>query len=365
MNVKKILIFSLAYYPRVGGAEVAIKEITDRISDIEFHMITMRFSAADAELEKVGNVFVHRVGSSGSYLDKVLFIPRAAQFARRLHAKEKFDAAWAMMSYMVLPVVLAKLGTPYALTLQEGDTEQHMFGRLRILPFLFLLRRGFRGARAVSALSTFLATWAKRMGYGGEVEIVPNGADIQHFAGPTISHEGTVLVTSSRLVYKNAIDDVLRALSMVPGVRFKVAGIGPEEAALKKLSHELGVAERVEWLGFVSHKDLPALLHASDIYVRPSRSEGFGASFPEAFAVGLPVITTQEGGLKDYITSEVAWPVPKDSPAQIALQIKDILGNPEQVKRVVENAHRLVVEKYDWSLVARDMRDKVFARLFS
>ena len=40
--VKKVLIFSLAYYPHVGGAEIAVKELTDRLPDMEFHMVTMR-----------------------------------------------------------------------------------------------------------------------------------------------------------------------------------------------------------------------------------------------------------------------------------------------------------------------------------
>ncbi len=362
--MKKILIFSLAYYPHVGGAEVAIKEITDRISNIEFHMITMRFSAADAAVEKVGNVLVYRVGNGDSYLDKVLFNLRAARVAKKIHQQEKFDACWAMMSYMLLPVVIARLGIPYAFTLQEGDTERYMFRRLRILPFLSLLHRGFRGASAASALSTFLAAWATRMGYKGEVAIVPNGADIAHFSGPAIAHEGAILVTSSRLVHKNAIDDVLRTLVLLPEARFKVAGEGPEESKLRALARGLGVENRVEWLGFVPHAKLPALLHAADVYIRPSRSEGFGASFPEAMAAGAPVITTQEGGLKDYITPEVAWVVEKDRPDQIASQIKAILGNPEQTKRVIENARQMVLHKYDWEIIARDMREKVFSRLF-
>lgn len=367
--MKKVLIFSLSYYPHVGGAEVAIKEITDRIApeDIEFHMVTMRFSSADASEEKIGNVRVHRVGGGDSYVSKIFFVPRAALAARRLHRKEKFDAAWAMMSYMLLPLVLLRMlgiRLRYAVTLQEGDTYGHMFARLRILPFLPILRSGFKNARAVSALSTFLAHWAKQMGYKGRVEVVPNGADIKKFTGANIPHEGTVLITSSRLVHKNAVDDSIRALALVPGVTLKIAGSGPDEVKLKELAGSLNVAGRIEWLGYVDHARLPALLHAADIYVRPSRSEGFGASFPEAMAAGLPVITTQEGGLKDYITSEVAWPVEKDRPDQIALQIKAILSNPEHTKKVIENAQKMVAEKYDWNLIARDMRDKIFARLF-
>jgi len=66
--MKRVLIFSLAYYPHVGGAEVALKEITDRISDIEFHLITLNFGGEKRE-EKIGNVFVHRVGNGSSYIN--------------------------------------------------------------------------------------------------------------------------------------------------------------------------------------------------------------------------------------------------------------------------------------------------------
>ncbi len=363
--MKKILIFSLAYYPRVGGAEVAIKEITDRIGDIEFHIVTLRFDSGQAKEEKMGNVILHRVGKGGSYLDKILFVPRATFLARRLHAQEKFDGAWAMMSYMLFPIVLAKLKIPYALTLQEGDTEQYMFGRLRILPFLFLLKRGFREAKVVQAISTYLGDWAHKMGFPGPLEIIPNGVDIQKFSGEKVSHEQPTVITSSRLVHKNAIDDLLRAIALIPDTNLIVAGSGPDENKLKKLAQELGIVARIKWLGHVDHAQLPALLHASDVFVRASRSEGMGNSFVEAFAAGVPVVATQEGGLKDFITPEVAWPVEKDRPDQIAAQIKAILGNPGRAAVVIENARKLAFEKYDWTLIARAMEECVFSRLFS
>lgn len=370
--MKKILIFSLAYYPRVGGAEVAIKEITDRISDIEFHMVTMRFSAADALQEKIGNVMVHRVGSRGSYLDKVLFVPRAALFARKLHKKEKFNASWAMMSYMLFPLVLSNLKIPYALTLQEGDTYGHMFGRLRVLPFLPLLNRGFRRAAVVQAISTYLGAWARVRGFAGSLEVVPNGVDVQKFSGEKVRHEGVVLITASRLVRKNAVDDVIRALAQLPAeVRLVVAGSGPDESKLKKLTADLSVAHRVEWNGYVGHDRLPALLRSADIFIRPSRSEGMGNSFIEAFAAGLPVVATQEGGIADFLfdakrnpeKAATGWAVDKDNPEQIAAAVADILGNPEEAKRVIETARKLAFEKYDWGLIAKDMREKVFGKV--
>ena len=92
---KKVVVFSLAYYPNfVSGAEAAIKEISDRIDpqDIEFHLITLLFDKAAAREEQIGNVRVYRVGWGGNYLSKILFVPLAALKARSLHAKEKFDA---------------------------------------------------------------------------------------------------------------------------------------------------------------------------------------------------------------------------------------------------------------------------------
>ena len=110
--MKKILIFSLAYYPSfVSGAEAALKEITDRIdpSDIEFHMITLLFDRAALREERIGNVHIHRISFGGAYLSKILFGPLAAFAARSLDKRYRFDALWAMMTYMLLPVVASRL----------------------------------------------------------------------------------------------------------------------------------------------------------------------------------------------------------------------------------------------------------------
>jgi glycosyltransferase involved in cell wall biosynthesis len=373
--MKKVLIFSLAYYPHVGGAEVAIKEITDRISDIEFHMVTMRFDAESARMEKIGNITVHRVGSGSSYISKILYVPRAAFFAQRLHNAEHFNAWWAMMSYMAFPVSLLRLfgdRTPYVLTLQDGDPFEHVFKRwyIRLVsPFLY---NGFRRATVIQTISTFLVRWARQSGFTGLVEVVPNAVDTKRFLGEPIAHQGTRLITTSRLVRKNGIDLVIKALAHLPkDVRFKILGIGTDYDALKVLAVSLRVSDRVEFAGHVDHAQLPAALHGADIFVRPSRSEGMGNSFIEAFAAGIPVIATQEGGIADFLfdakrnpgKEPTGWAVDTESPEQIAEAVQSILANPEETKKVVEHARRLAIEKYDWNLIARDMRQKVFAKV--
>ena len=59
---KRVLIFSLAYIPFVSGAELAVKEIPNRIKDIDFDIITLRFDRKWAKKEKIGNVNIYRIG---------------------------------------------------------------------------------------------------------------------------------------------------------------------------------------------------------------------------------------------------------------------------------------------------------------
>jgi glycosyltransferase involved in cell wall biosynthesis len=278
---------------------------------------------------------------------------------------------WAMMAHSCgVPAALFKFfkpKVPFVLTLQEGDPIDHI--EKTMLPLWPLFVRAFTAADKVQAISTFLGKWARMRGFKGPLEIIPNGVDSAHFAGVPVAHEGVVLVTTSRLVHKNAIDDVIHALPLLPQtVQFKILGTGPDELKLKSLVQKLGIESRVDFLGHVDHKDMPEFLHAADIFIRPSRSEGQGASFIEAMGAGLPVIATQVGGIADFLFDAkrnpekptTGWAVDVDSPEQIASQVKEILGNPEATKQVIENARKLVNEKYDWDLIAVQMQKDVF-----
>lgn len=373
--MKRVLIFSLAYYPHVGGAEVAVKEITDRISpaEFEFHMVTMRFSRTEPKVEKVGNVLVHRIGPGGR-LGKLLFQFTAYLKASALHRKYQYRGVWALMAHSSgVPAGLFKRKYKdvfYFLNLQEGDPLGHIERTMRPLWPLFV--QGFRRANLVQPLSNFLADWARRVGYTGQIEIIPNGADLKRFAGEPISHDGTVLITTSRLVHKNAVDDVIRALRFLPAsVRFKILGTGPEEAMLRALTKENNVEGRVDFLGHVNHSAMTAHMHAADIFIRPSRSEGQGASFIEAMAAGLPVIATQEGGIADFLfdakrnpdKAPTGWAVDANNPEQIARAVRDILSDPEQTKRVVATAKQMVEERYSWDTIVAEMKKRVLSRV--
>lgn len=363
----KVLIFSLSYHPLIGGAEVAIDEITRRIpaSEVEFEMVTLRFNKAHLREERVGNVLVHRIGGGWGYLSKILFVPQAALFA----LGKKYDLYWCMMTYMLFPVSIGRIlgnRTPYVLTLQDGDPFARVFSRWFILPFRFLLSSGFKRAYKVQTISNFLAGWAKEAGFPGEVNVIPNGVNAERFENHhphAFNTDKTTLITTSRLVEKNGVGDIIYALKFLPqSVGLRILGNGPLEKNLKALAQELGVSERVEFAGFVSQEEISAHLHKADIFIRPSLSEGQGISFIEAMAAGLPVIATPVGGIPDFLKDgETGLFVEPKNPRQIAFQVQKLILDPVLRDKIIIAAKRMVKDGYGWDLLAQEMKDKVFS----
>ncbi len=395
--MKRILIFSLAYIPYIGGAEVAVKEITDRVSDYEFDLIALRWNSKLPKVERIGNVTVYRIGFSKDnpsmqdllrfpmYLTKVLYPPLAFFKAFSLHRKNHYSALWAIMSYTAFPIVFFKLlysKIPLILTLQEGDNLDVVNSRLRIRAVLPLYRRIFRITNVLQAISTYLADFGRVMGYRGITEVIPNGVDTAAFSKEfsiqellpvrsllTENIEGTVLITTSRLYPKNAVSDVIKALALLPeSITFAVLGTGPEEDYLRGLTAELVLQNRVRFLGHVEHKDLPKYLKASDIFIRPSLSEGQGVSFIEAMAARLPVIATQVGGIADFLFDPDKNPgvdptglaVEVGEPADIAKAVQRLLDDTALREKIVQNAFSLVEGRYDWNRIAKEMQENVF-----
>jgi len=359
---------------------VAIKEITSRIRDSEFDMVTLRFDKNHKEFEKVGNVDVYRVGFGSSYLSKILFIPLALFKAWKLDREKKYKKFWVMMTYMLFPVTLMRLfgnKTPYVLTLQDGDPFEHVFKRPHVRLFAPLLKKGFKEAEVVQPISNFLASWVRKFSSRSRVEVIPNGVDLKKFTRPDFpahgregnSRENLVrLVTTSRLVKKNGLEDLIESLKYLPtNVCLKIVGSGPLDSKLKSKSQKLNLEDRVEFVGHVSHNDVVKHLWKADIFIRPSLSEGMGVSFIEAMAAGLPVVATPVGGIPDFLSdpegsshkAPTGLFVPPRDPKAIARAIERLTKNERLKETLITNSQRLVREKYDWDLIAEDMKKRV------
>jgi teichuronic acid biosynthesis glycosyltransferase TuaC len=390
-GVKRVLIFSLAYYPNnVSGAEAAIREITDRINDVEFHMVTLRYNSDLPKKEKIGNVTIYRIGISTKNpsfqdlgkmpldLNKPLYQFLAPLKALSLHKKYKYDGAWAMMAHSTgVPVAIFNMlsGVKYALTLQEGDPIEYIENKIK--PLWWFFARSFKKASVVQVISKYLATWAQKRG-SKNIELIHNGANPKDLNPNTNPQEldelkqklgkqenDIYLVNTARLVHQKANDDTIRALANLPEhIKLLLVGDGDKCSELEALVKELNLESRVIFVGQVPRTEVSKYRQISDIFVCPSRSEGLGNAFLSAMASRLPVVATQEGGLSEFVfDNKTAWVVDKDSPEQITKAVKDILNNPEKVKTITEFAHQMVAQEYNWDLVAQNMKNKVFSKV--
>ncbi|MHB1330549.1 MAG: glycosyltransferase family 4 protein [Minisyncoccota bacterium] len=371
MANKRVLIFSIAYYPLVGGAEVAVKETTDRLKDIEFDMITLRFNDNHKKEERLGNINIYRIGGS-----KMFFPFRAFLVAMRLHKKRKYTYVWSIMAnWAGLAATFFKHKYPevkYILTLQEGDSLEYIKKKVWLIYPLF--KKIFVRADTVHAISNFLARWAMSMGVRTKVGVIPNGVDYKKFEGDHAQDnkqydKNIILITTSRLVEKNGVADVIEAMKLLPEeVKFKIIGDGALLTTLSNRVKELNLESRVKFLGYLNQDEIPPHLHASHIFIRPSLSEGMGNSFIEAMAAGLPVIATPVGGIPDFLSDpdkDKSRPptglfVAVKDPRGIARQVTRLIKNENLRNTLVANGKRLAKEKYDWDLIALEMKSKVF-----
>lgn len=372
MNKKKrILIFSLAYYPRlIGGAEVALKEITDRIDTnlFDFDLITI-FEGSERQ-NRIGNINVFRVGYDIKWpLAKYFFIFAAYRKACILQKKNEYQAIWSIMAnYAGFAAMFFKKKfplIPFLLTLQEGDPTQYIRRRVGILYPLF--KKIFTSADKIQAISNFLKDWAVSVGVNSNnISVIPNGVSEVFFSRISskerisvrksvgLEMSDCVIITSSRLVTKNAVDNIIKTIPLLDSTyKLLIAGDGAERKSLEKLSRDLKVSDRVKFMGFVSHKDLPSSIQSSDVFVRTSRSEGLGNSFLEAMACRIPVIATRVGGIPDFlIDGETGLFCNVDDPKDLSQKICSIFRDQDFKNNMISKAQDMVADMYTWDSIS-------------
>lgn len=372
---KKVLIFLTSYYPDLGGAEVSVKETTDRLKEYEFHLICFPDTKNLPKFEKYSNVYIHRISGPKFLYPFIAFFK-----ALSLEKKIGFDMIWSVMAtYAGFAGLFFKLFFPkkkFLLSLQEGDSLSLMKRKAFFVYPLFIMI--FRFADKIHALSSFLSSYGKSMGYKGDISIIPNGVDLKNFLKKVSKNEieklkqdlgkkeGDIyLITTSRLVSKNAVDDVIKALQYLPkNIYFIVLGVGKEENNLRKLASLIGVRDRVKFMGFIKHSDFPLFFSISDIFVRVSRSEGFGNSFIEAMAFGLPVLATPVGGIPDFISdNETGVFVCPDNPKDLSIKVQKLLSDREFMQKIALNGKNLAISNYSWDLISKRMDDEIFSKI--
>lgn len=166
---------------------------------------------------------------------------------------------------------------------------------------------------------------------------------------PLIGCRGLKVGTAGRLVPQKGMDIFIRAAagaaSRFPDARFFIAGEGPERVALERLRDELGMKERLFFLGHVP--EMQPFYSALDLFVLASRSEGLSFTLLEAAAAGLPVIAAASGGIPEIIENGrngLLFPV-EDAPS-LARAMLWLLGQPERREKLGCEASRDICRRF-------------------
>ena len=149
--------------------------------------------------------------------------------------------------------------------------------------------------------------------------------------------------------HRYLLEAVAKCGGELSGARIFLAGDGSQRTALETQLAELGIADKVELLGF--RDDVPDLIHACDLFVLPSLDEGLGTSAIDALVAGKPVVATTSGGLPEVLRNrncgaQHGWLVPPADADALAAAIVSALSNPDEAGRRATAGQQYARERF-------------------
>lgn len=203
-----------------------------------------------------------------------------------------------------------------------------------------LFQRAGVASNAVVLVGYPLKAHAVSVGFPvSKLRIVPNGTDLPpaNLISPKQRSvtQTRVVVSVSNLVPLKGVDDNLRALAIISSKRpdlkwlYRIVGDGPYRGELEKLARDLGIDQRVEFLGRIAYRETMQEIEKGDIFALPSWGEAFGIVYLEAMARMKPVVACYENGAADFLTDGVEGllVLPRDISGLADLLIK-LLDDP-------------------------------------
>jgi glycosyltransferase involved in cell wall biosynthesis len=333
-----------------------------------------RFRYAPARFEDLTHdqTAADRVRERPAYMALVpAYLAAASAKAAALVREYDFDIVhvhWPLPH--VIPGWAARRAGDVALVLTFHGVEL-TFARNSPLPFLTpLLRAAIRSADAVTANSTYTAGLIRKL-YDRPVEIVPFGTTLPDPGPPTGppgdatpgaatggsgDPGGAELLFVGRLVERKGVHVLLEAMTRLPApVRLGVIGEGPMGRELEARATELGVADRVDFHGFVSRDTLNRRVAGCDLFVLPAvydakgDVEGLGVVLVEALSHARPVVASAAGGIPDIVRDgETGLLVPPGDPEALAASIRRLLEDPELAARLGRAGRAHVESRFSW-----------------
>lgn len=326
----KILHVYKDYYPILGGIENHIKTL------------------AEAQVQAGHDVTV-LVTNAGNEKPDVLLNGVRVLRAKRLATVASTPLSIDMgLKLRLLTPDITHLHFPYPV----GEMSQLLMGEKR--PFIIsyhsdvvkqknilrvygpLLKRVLaRSAQILVSNDNYLKSSMWLQPFISKCTIIPYSVDLERFSGEAAPLFPPVdvptLVFMGRHRYYKGVDTLIRAMAQVNG-RLLIGGDGPERANWELLTAELGLQNRIQFVGDVSDEALPAFYTSGDIFVLPanSRAEAFGLVIQEAMATGLPCVTSElSTGTSWLVQNKVSGlVVPPQEPEALAAALNRLVNEP-------------------------------------
>ncbi|WP_136601146.1 glycosyltransferase family 4 protein [Salinigranum halophilum] len=361
--------------PAVGGSEVYAYELANTLGRLghDVDVITQSVPGAERTIPLNENVTIRRITRARKYLVtfETLYFSLRARLGVDLDDYDVIHGTLMPASTIALsdkltfetPIVVTSHGTSL------GETRSHTAE----LPSDYLLKYFFHptniafdaiagnAADHVIAISQHTKdqlvntyTFSQQ-----KVSLIPHGVDTSRFY-PREQHHRSVssdklsLLFVGRLASRKGVSQAIDCISLLPDeldVELLIAGTGRHKTRLEELAASYGVVDRIQFLGYVPDEELPILYSSADVFLFPSRYEGFGLVFLEAMACGTPVIGTPVGGIPDIVVNEQSGFVVGHDPSEMAEKVEYLARNSEVLERMSDFACETAGSK-DWSTVA-------------
>lgn len=333
----------------LAGTEIATYNLADHLArrGHEVHVITSH-DAGLPELSEENGFYIHRIAwPKIRFIGIVTFWAKICLTIRKIkpdivHSQSLLSGipGWAVKKILKIPYVVWGQGSDVYLP--------GRFTRMTSKPIL-------QNADAALALTEDMKQKMQDI-CGREISVVPNGIDIKRFkissSGGKKAGNSKTIIFVGRLHPVKGVQYLIEAMAIIhremPDVKLVIVGDGTERLRLEELRENLDLNGCIQFAGQVPQERIPKIMHQADIFALPSLSESFGIVIIEAMAAGLPIVTTNVGGLPELIKNwENGFVVEPKNPEAIAEKILLILNNND-LKAIISTNNITKSQQYSW-----------------
>ncbi|NTV31412.1 glycosyltransferase [candidate division WWE3 bacterium] len=186
-----------------------------------------------------------------------------------------------------------------------------------------------------------------------KITIIPPGIDTNRFIPHDNSNEEIIIITTGNLIKRKAVEKLIWLVSQLVNinkpVKLMIVGDGPERNNLVKLVNQLGLCEKVIFVGHVSNDKIHEYYSKAHIFMSLSISESWGQMYLEALSSGLPIITVDNGGSASIVDHGINGYIFSQDDYQNLLHFLTLLVNNDELRNKMSiEARKKAIEKFDW-----------------